>query len=82
MRVSRRPELARLRANCPGPSVSERIKRLKEAGVIEGYTVRINPEALGFPLAAWLRVRPMPGQLNKVADILRGLPEVVGMRPA
>src|ERR1700720_756550 len=59
------------------PSVSERIRRLEEAGVIEGYTLAISPMALGLPIAAWLRVRPVPGQLQKVADILHALPEVV-----
>ncbi len=59
------------------PSVSERIKRLEEAGVIEGYTLKINPKALGLPLAAWLRIRPIPGQLHKVAEVLRELPEIV-----
>src|SRR5882757_11184415 len=59
------------------PSVSERIKRLEEAGVIEGYTLAINPRALGLPIAVWLRIRPIPGQLQKVADILRGLREIV-----
>ncbi len=69
-------ELARSVGLSP-PSVSERIKRLEEAGVIEGYTLRINPKALGLPLAAWLRIRPIPGQLHKVAEILRDLPEIV-----
>jgi Lrp/AsnC family leucine-responsive transcriptional regulator len=59
------------------PSVSERMKRLEEAGVIEGYTVRIKPEALGLPIAAWLRIRPIPGELKRVAEILRGLPAIV-----
>ena len=59
------------------PSVSERIKRLEEAGAIEGYTLMINPKALGLPIAAWLRIRPIPGQLQKVADILRGLRQIV-----
>ncbi len=59
------------------PSVSERLKRLEEAGVITGYGVRIDPAALGLPLAAWLRIRPIPGQLAKVAEILTSLPEVV-----
>jgi len=59
------------------PSVSERIRRLEEAGIIEGYTVRINPRALGLPLAAWLRIRPLPGQFRKVAELLRTLPAVV-----
>lgn len=60
-----------------GPTVAERIKRLEEAGVIETYTLTISPKALGLPIAAWLRIRPLPGQLQKVADILRGLPEIV-----
>ena len=59
------------------PSVSERMRRLEEAGVIEGYTLTINPKALGLPIAAWLRIRPMPGQLHRVADILRAMPEIV-----
>lgn len=45
--------------------------------MIEGYAARINPKALGLPLAAWLRIRPIPGQLKKVAEILRDIPEVV-----
>ena len=65
------------RVGLSSPSVSERLKRLEEAGVIQGYTVRLNPEALGLPLAAWLRIRPVPGQLRKVAEILSGLPEIV-----
>lgn len=69
-------ELARMVEMSP-PSVSERLKRLEEAGVIRGYTVRIDPAALGRPLVAWLRVKPLPGKLGQVADILRGLPDVI-----
>lgn len=69
-------ELART-VGLSSPSVSERIKRLEEAGVIEGYSVKINPGALGLPLAVWLRIRPIPGRLHKVADILRDLPQIV-----
>jgi Lrp/AsnC family transcriptional regulator, leucine-responsive regulatory protein len=59
------------------PTVSERIARLEEAGVIEGYTLTVSPKALGLPIAAWLRIRPVPGQLQRVAEILRELPEIV-----
>lgn len=68
-------DLAR-KVGLSSPSVSERMKRLEEAGIIGGYTVKVDPKALGYPLAAWLRIRPIPGQLQKVADILRSLPEV------
>ena len=44
-------ELARI-VGLSAPSTSERLRRLEEAGVIEGYTVRINPVALGLPFAA------------------------------
>lgn len=69
-------ELARSVGLSP-PSVSERVKRLEEAGVIDGYTVTINPKALGYPLALWLRIRPIPGHLEQVAELLRNLPEIV-----
>jgi len=69
-------ELARL-VELSAPSIAERIKRLEEAGVIEGYTAKVSPAALGLAVSAWLRVLPMPGELHRVADILRDLPEVV-----
>ena len=69
-------ELGRL-VGLSSPSVSERIRRLEESGVIQGYTVKVDPKALGLPLAAWLRVRPIPGQLQQVAEVLRAIPEIV-----
>jgi Lrp/AsnC family leucine-responsive transcriptional regulator len=59
------------------PSTAERIRRLEEAGVIEGYGVRINPVAIGLPIGAYLRVRPMAGELDRVAGLLAAIPEVV-----
>lgn len=59
------------------PSVSERMRRLEEAGVLSGYTVTVNPASLGLAISAWLRIRPIPGQLRKVAELLRALPEIV-----
>jgi len=58
------------------PSTTERVRRLEAAGVIEGYTVRINPSAIGLPLGAILRIRPMPGELNRVASILTSIPQI------
>ena len=65
------------RVGLSAPSVSERLKRLEESGAIEGYAAQINPRALGYQLAAWLRIRPIPGQLPKVAEIVRSLPQIV-----
>ena len=68
-------EIAR-QVGMSAPSVSERIKRLQDGGIVEGYTIRINPAAFGLPLSAWLRIRPVPGQLATVAEILQGIPEI------
>jgi Lrp/AsnC family transcriptional regulator, leucine-responsive regulatory protein len=68
-------ELARS-VGMSAPAVRERIARLEEAGVIRGYRVDIDPAAVGLPVAAWVRVRPGPGQLPKVADLAARTPEV------
>ncbi|MPY87352.1 MAG: winged helix-turn-helix transcriptional regulator [Luteitalea sp.] len=59
------------------PSVTERVRRLEETGVIEGYGARISSIGLGLPLSAYIRIRPMPGQLRKVTDVLNGLEAIV-----
>jgi Lrp/AsnC family leucine-responsive transcriptional regulator len=69
-------ELGR-RVGLSAPAVTERVRRLEEAGVIRGYRLEIDPAALGLPLAAYVRIRPDPGQLPRVADLARQLPEVV-----
>ena len=63
-------ELAR-RVGMSPPAVRERINRLEQAGVIRGYRIDVDPEKVGLPVAAWVRVRPGPGQLPKVADLAR-----------
>jgi len=68
-------ELAR-RVGMSAPAVRERIARLEEAGVIRGYRLDVDPAALGLPVAAWVRVRPGPGQLPKVTDLAGRLLEV------
>jgi Lrp/AsnC family leucine-responsive transcriptional regulator len=69
-------ELAR-QVGMSAPSVRERVLRLEEAGIIRGYAVELDPAALGYPVCAFVRVRPAPGQLAKVAELARRLPQVV-----
>ena len=68
-------ELARA-VGLSAPSVAERVRRLEEAGVIGGYTAEISAEAIGLPISVWLRIRPVPGQLQKVVEIIRDIPEI------
>ena len=59
------------------PATRERIQRLQEAGVIGGCRLELDPAALGYPIAAFIRVRPMPGKLPKIAELAVSLPQVV-----
>ncbi|HEX7390549.1 MAG TPA: Lrp/AsnC family transcriptional regulator [Acidiphilium sp.] len=68
-------ELAR-RIGMSAPSVRERLTRLEDAGVIRGYRLDLDPGALGWPLMAYVRVRPGPGQLQKIAELAASLPQV------
>lgn len=68
-------ELGR-RIGMSSPAVTERVRRLEEAGVIRGYRLDVDPAALGLPLTAFLRIRPNPGQLANVADLARSIPEI------
>lgn len=55
----------------------ERILKLEDVGIIEGFSVRLNVRALGFSLEAILRVEPLPGKLRAVEKTLQEMPEVV-----
>ncbi len=59
-------------------AVLERIRRLEARGVIQGYEVRINPEALGLNLLAFVFVRStdFDGEA-RAAELLAGIPEVL-----
>ena len=37
----------------------------------------VDPDAVGYPLTAVIRIRPAPRQLHKVAELARKTPEVV-----
>lgn len=68
-------ELAR-RVGMSAPAVRERVARLEETGVIRGYRLEIDPAAIGLPIAAWVRIRPGPGQLPRIAQLAADVPEV------
>ena len=53
-------ELGR-RVSLSPPAVAERVQRLERAGVINGYHAAVDPKAIGYPLAAVVRVRPSHG---------------------
>jgi len=68
-------ELAR-HVGMSAPAVRERVARLEQAGVIRGYRLDVDPAAIGLPVAAWVRIRPGPGQLPRIAELAARVPQV------
>jgi Lrp/AsnC family leucine-responsive transcriptional regulator len=58
-------------------AVHQRVRRLEQRGVIKGYTARLDNEALGLPLTAFVAIRPIdPSQPDDAPDRLADLPEI------
>jgi Lrp/AsnC family transcriptional regulator, leucine-responsive regulatory protein len=69
-------ELGR-RINLSAPAVADRVQRLERSGVITGYRAQVDPRAIGYPVAAVVRIRPTTRQLQKIPELAREIPEVV-----
>ena len=57
-----------------GPAVGERLRRLRSDRVVEGFTLRINPHALGYTLEAIVRIKPRSKQMHIVEQMIRDEP--------
>ncbi len=68
-------EIAR-QVGLSNPAVKERITRMEESGIINGYRLDVNPKELGYPLMAFVRIRPLPGHLPQIAELAQKIPEV------
>lgn len=71
-------ELGR-RVGLSTPAVAERVRRLEDAGVIQGYEARIDPKALGLSVTAFVRIRVSGAetQARKLTALASELSEVL-----
>src|SRR4029453_12727280 len=60
-------------------AVFERIRKLEERGVIEGYTARVNAKGVGLPPLAFIFVRDeeRPGEWERTAQLVSKIPDVL-----
>ncbi|MEO3977469.1 Lrp/AsnC family transcriptional regulator [Streptomyces sp. CAU 1734] len=69
-------ELARTVA-MSASAVTERVRRLEEAGVITGYTAVVDGERLGLSVLAFVRLRYPNGNYKPFHDLLETTPEIL-----
>ncbi len=59
------------------PAVSERVRKLEDAGVIEGYSARLNLEKLGKSIVAFVNVNTRPESNEPLQKFVKKTPEVL-----
>lgn len=69
-------ELGR-RVHLSTPAVSERVRRMEEAGIIAGYHARIDPAAVGLAIRAMVRIKANRMSYERVRHAVQDVPEVV-----
>jgi len=59
------------------PAVSERIKKMEDAGVINGYHAKVSPFELGYQLTAIITLRAFMGKLKPFLNKVKSYDEVL-----
>jgi Lrp/AsnC family leucine-responsive transcriptional regulator len=64
------------RVNLSPPTVAERVQRHERPGLITVYMEEIHPRSVGYPLTAFVRVKPAARQLPRIGELAAEIPEV------
>ncbi len=59
------------RINLSPPSVTERVKRLEDNGIIEGYTISINKKKLGLSIDCIIKVTLRNGEYERFKNFIK-----------
>lgn|SRR5690606_10825633 len=59
------------------PAVSERIKKMEDLGVIQGYKTLVSPFDIGYQLKAIITMRAFMGKLKPFMDKVKTYDEIV-----
>lgn len=59
------------RVNLSPPSITERVRRLEDHNIIEGYTIRLNKKELGFGIDCIVQVTMKDGQYEKFKSFIQ-----------
>lgn len=59
------------------PTLYNRVKKLQEEMVIEGFTTIVNPSSVGFPYLAFIMLTVEPSKEEEIINKLSSLPEIL-----
>jgi Lrp/AsnC family leucine-responsive transcriptional regulator len=69
-------ELGR-RVGLSPPAAAERVRRLEDAGIIRAYRAEVDPEKVGFPITAIIRVSVPEQHFARLKALVLQLPEAL-----
>ena len=58
------------------PSVAERMQKMEDAGIIKGYTARLDMETLGYPLGVYISIKIRFGRVQGFEEFIKTVPEI------
>ncbi|MDX2029313.1 MAG: Lrp/AsnC family transcriptional regulator [Blastocatellia bacterium] len=58
------------------PAVTERVRKMEDAGIITGYHADVNPEKVGYPIAAFIRMSIGGNVSTQIIALIREMNEV------
>ncbi|MDB0041022.1 Lrp/AsnC family transcriptional regulator [Algibacter sp.] len=65
------------RVGISSPAVSERIKKMEDLGIIEGYKTIVSPFEIGYQLKAIITLRAFMGKLKPFLEKVKTYDEVI-----
>jgi Lrp/AsnC family leucine-responsive transcriptional regulator len=69
-------QLARA-VNLSASATADRLRRLTDGGIITGYSITVDPEALGYTVTAFVRLAYPSGNYTPFHDLVATMPEVI-----
>src|SRR5215469_13179423 len=73
-----------LRVGLSSPAVADRVRKMEDAGIITGYRAEVDPEKLGFPVMAIVRMTSLArsgkyalASSKQVITLINQFPEVI-----
>ncbi|WP_374946981.1 Lrp/AsnC family transcriptional regulator [Agreia sp.] len=63
--------------NLSASATADRVRRLTDGGVITGYSITVDPEALGYTVTAFVRLAYPTGNYKPFHDLVETLPEII-----
>ncbi len=69
-------QLARAISLSPS-ATADRVRRLTDSGVITGYSITVDPEALGYAVTAFVRLAYPSGNYKPFHDLVETVPEII-----